>query len=382
MSYGKLSVWASLSIVLCSSCSSNTIKISGGFPGSAGSTIYLEQVTPNKVVIDSVKASQSGKWAFKYKSMRTEPQFLNVRVGDSFVTLIAKPGEKINVSALQNIEMSYEVEGSEESKLLSQLNKSMLSSYLAIDSLYSIFNRETDDSIRKVVYSQIAKRYIEQKQHNIRFVVTNSNKMAALAALYLPMPNGVVIFGDPNDYNYFKMVADSLTPKYPKSAMVESLVRDVEQYQNRSKIKNMLSTSLSEQQLSSPDISISDMYGKQRKLSELRGKVVLLYFWSATTQNIAMLNSDLKEIYNIYSPRGFEVYQVSLDKDKALWVNSVVSQKLPWISVNDFKGTSSPTVGTYNVGAVPSNFILDREGNIVGKNIWGNELTTKIETIL
>ena len=57
-------------------------------------------------------------------------------------------------------------------------------------------------------------------------------------------------------------------------------------------------------------------------------------------------------------------------------------QKLPWINVCDFKGSASPAVGSYNVTVIPFNYVLDRNGDISGKNLWGNELASKIEELL
>ena len=124
------------------------------------------------------------------------------------------------------------------------------------------------------------------------------------------------------------------------------------------------------------------MYGQPQRLSDLRGKVVLVSFWSSATQGGSILNGELKELYDIYSKRGFEIYHISLDTDRSAWINALSEQKLPWINVCDFKGSASPAVGSYNVTVIPFNYVLDRNGDISGKNLWGNELASKIEELL
>ena len=128
-----------------------------------------------------------------------------------------------------------------------------------------------------------------------------------------------------------------------------------------------------------PEIAQPDMYGKTQKLSDLEGKVILLHFWSAAIGNSNAFNADLKDIYAKYHDKGFEIYQVGVDTSKALWVNTVQQQQLPWITVCDFQGQDSPAVGAYNVTALPTNYLIDRSGNIVGKDFSGQKLEDAIK---
>jgi peroxiredoxin len=122
-----------------------------------------------------------------------------------------------------------------------------------------------------------------------------------------------------------------------------------------------------------------DMYGKEQSLSSLEGKVILLHFWSAAVGNSNAMNADLKEIYAKYHDQGFEIYQVGIDTSKALWINTIQEQQLPWISVSDMKGEASTSLGEYNVQRLPSNFLIDREGNIVAKDLVGDKLEAEIK---
>ena len=123
------------------------------------------------------------------------------------------------------------------------------------------------------------------------------------------------------------------------------------------------------------------MYGKNIKLSSLAGRVILLSFWSTESGRMGGVNADLKEIYERFSERGFEIYQVGIERSKAVWINAVQEQQLPWISVGDMRGEHSPVLGMYNVKSLPANFLIDREGNIVAKNIYGNDLELQLEKL-
>ena len=131
-----------------------------------------------------------------------------------------------------------------------------------------------------------------------------------------------------------------------------------------------------------PEIAMQDMYGQVQRLSSLGGKIVLLHFWSVAVGNSNAMNADLKEVYAKYKEQGFEIFQVAVDTSKALWINAVQEQKLPWISVSDLLGEASPTLGAYNIAKLPANFLIDREGNIVGKDLAGNDLDAAIKKLL
>lgn len=368
-------------VATLASCSSNQAKISGKFAGLKDKMLYLEQLTPIKQVVDSVKLNGEGSFSFKYKFSKVEPRFLNLRVDNKLVTVLIEPGENVKLNAFCDITQTLKVSGSSGSELISELNKSMSKTFSEIDSLSTLLSRSTDETRRNELSTEITQKYYKQKRKNIEFVVTNSTSLASIFALYQNLPNGMSFFNDSKDFLYYKMVADSLSARYPLSVHVRTLIKDVEQFENRSNIENLVSSSLA-QDVKSPDLMVNDMFGENQSLSSLRGKTVLLYFWSVQSPNSALMNKELKDIYNTYSSKGFEVYQVSLDRSKQDWISAITSQKLPWINVNDFLGENSPVVSLYNVTAVPSNYILDRNGNIVGKNLWDNELIKKIEETL
>ena len=95
-----------------------------------------------------------------------------------------------------------------------------------------------------------------------------------------------------------------------------------------------------------------------------------------------MLISKETEKYAKYHDQGFEIYQVGIDTSKALWINTIQEQQLPWISVSDLRGEASPAVGAYNVQSLPANFLIDREGNIVGKDVYGADLDKRVAALL
>ena len=119
-----------------------------------------------------------------------------------------------------------------------------------------------------------------------------------------------------------------------------------------------------------PDIALNDINGRQQILSAYKGNVIALIFWDS--ENVAQrnYNAELVEIYNKYHKKGFEIYQVSLNSDKTAWALQVKSQQVPWISVCDPQGYLSASALMYNVTNLPAMYLIDKEGTIVGKDIF------------
>lgn len=132
-----------------------------------------------------------------------------------------------------------------------------------------------------------------------------------------------------------------------------------------------------------PDIQLPNPEGKIIKLSSLKGKVVLLDFWASWCGPCRMENPNVVKAYQKYKDKGFTVFSVSLDNDKAKWLKAIEADKLEWSNhVSDLKGWQSTVARLYGVSGIPSTFLLDKEGNIVAKNLRGPVLDQKLLELL
>ena len=128
------------------------------------------------------------------------------------------------------------------------------------------------------------------------------------------------------------------------------------------------------------DIALPDNKGKVRKLTELKGKVVLLDFHVFATNDSPARILLLRELYNKYHDQGFEIYQVSLDPDEHFWKQQ--TSALPWISVREEAGLNSSTIRIYNVQGVPEFFLIDRGNNLVGRSQTIKDIEEAIKNLL
>lgn len=131
-----------------------------------------------------------------------------------------------------------------------------------------------------------------------------------------------------------------------------------------------------------PELEFTDPDGNVRKLSDLRGKVVLVDFWASWCGPCRRENPHVVEMYAKYHDRGFEVFSVSLDNNKDRWKDAIAKDGLVWPNhVSDLKGWGSAAAKLYGVNSIPSTFLLDKDGRIIAKGLRGEQLTAVLEQI-
>ena len=130
------------------------------------------------------------------------------------------------------------------------------------------------------------------------------------------------------------------------------------------------------------DLSIPDREGVEISLSTLKGKVVLVTFWASRSEESIKALLQLQSTYKKYHSSGFEIYAISLDNNKLNWVKAIDFNEFEWINVSELSFPESRASLLYNVSAVPSTFLINREGEIVVKNLFGRTLETWLDNII
>jgi peroxiredoxin len=370
------------SLMLIVACQQNSVTIKGHVSNAENELLELAVNTVPKKLVDTVRLKSSGKFSFKYHFKKNSfPVFFTLTVGDKVLaSLLTEPGEQITVETDIKNPAAYKVSGSEGSLLLKELNDQMLRTTMSIDSVMKIIdkleNTPDNEELSKKINRDLAGIFTRHKRDLIRFVIKNNKSYAAYTAIYQLLPNGIGVFGKEGDALYFKILADSLEQRYPRSPYVLQLRDDYERLTKTSNIQNLIDQA---EESSLPEIKLPDPTGKQVSLLDLKGKLVLLNFWSSKDKITALNNNELLPIYEKYKSSGFEIYQVSLDEDRDSWLQTINTQKLPWINVCDFMGVRTYPVRIYNVTALPANYLISRDCEIIGKNLFGDKLEEKIK---
>ena len=361
--------------VVATSCYNNNVEVSGRFVGLNSKMVYLEQMSASgQSVIDSVALDNDGGYRFVIKDVDPTPSLYNIIYSSDRIPLLVSRGEKIELGALGSALSNYTVKGSHESELLRKFNKEYLEGQLELNRAVLGYNNASAEE-RKHLATKYNELYRTIKRKQISFIIENKGSLASVYALYQRLPGEQYLSGADSDLIYYRTVADAVSKSYPTSPYLLTLSNDIARMEARISLMNSIESR------TYPELEGRDMYGNEVALSSLEGSVVLVDFWSAEAGNSNAFNAELKEIYEEYASSGFRVYQVSADTSKAIWIKAVQEQQLPWISVCDFKGQASPMLRSYNVRKLPSNFLIDREGNIVGKDLYSDALEDKLEEL-
>ena len=167
---------------------------------------------------------------------------------------------------------------------------------------------------------------------------------------------------------------DSLLLKYEDDFGYTSYYKALNEKFNRIKVLSIGQVA--------PEIILNDPEENQLTLSSFRGKYVLLDFWAAWCKPCRVENPNIVKMYNKYKKYGFEVYQVSLDRDKSTWLNAINMDGLQELNhVSDLKFWKSDAAETYNIKSIPASFFIDPDGKIIAKNLRGPRLEKKLSEI-
>ncbi len=365
-------------LFLCG-CRSSKVKISGRFVGNEAKTVYLEQVTPlAQSAIDSTLLDAQGNYRFLLKTAPQSPGLYNIVYNGERIPLFLAAGDRVEVGSVGNVVRNYTVAGSEESELLRRFYQAFVTGAQNLVKLAQRFSEAgLTEAARQSLIKEYTTEYYRIRREQLHFIIEHKASLAAVYALYQRLPGDTYLFNGDSDVVYFRTVAEALEQSHPESPYLQSLLAEITRMDARINLSSHIT------ETGYPDLEMSDIYGKKIRLSSLLGKVVLLDFWSAELGNSNALNAELKEIYAKYAHANtpFEVYQVAIDTSKPAWITAVQEQQLPWISVSDLRGKASTSLGMYNVQKLPTNFLIDKEGTLVARDIYGKSLTTKLDQL-
>ena len=377
-----------LFIVLVSSgCKNNIVKISGTLVNPLkGAYLYLDELKSDQLKpVDSVLITDEGTFSFKREVI--QPSFYLLKsTNNNFLTLLLEPGDKITIKAY-NDSLNYPISltGSKGSELMAEYNKTLQVTIKKLTGLNTIYNQNSENpDLPKIIESldSLAQVYLgEINIYTKKYIDENLKSLVSLVALYQQVAPSVYVLNPTKDLKYFEKVDSSMFSMYPEYEPVKSLHEQVKELTARMSGEASASPA-SAAGVVAPEIALPTPEGDTIRLSSTRGSVVLLDFWASWCAPCRKENPNLVNVYNIYHKKGFQIYQVSLDKTKEAWVKGIQDDHLEkWIHVSDVQYWNSIVVPLYKVESIPCNYLLDKEGRIIASNLRGEQLQTKLAEI-
>lgn len=370
-------------LIFFSSCKkSNQFTINGKISHAEGDTIYLEEllVSTTKPIAKKV-IDKNGE--FEFQGTATIPTFYLLKLSDNkFVTLLVDSIDNVFVEAdVANFGKEYIVQGSLGSIQIKELTENLNRTEHKLDSLRQLNNlykaNPEYENLKEKWTLEYNALIEEQSKFSTNFVLNNPFSMASVYALYQKYKDQSYVI---RDLQTMRTAASALNAIYPNSNLVKALYENTLQHLREQKAAQMKQF-IEQEGVNSPDIELPNPSGKEIALSSLRGKVVLLHFWAVEDQGSRLLNSLLVDAYKKYKSKGLEIYQVNVGTNRSEWLDAIDKDNLNWINVGDLEGSTQARL-SYNIQNIPYNYLLDKEGKIVAKNLTGLSLDKALSQIL
>ena len=373
-------------LALCA-CTGKSFNISGTITEAKDSVLYLENMSlSGPVAVDSVKLGESGTFSFSQQAPDA-PEFYRLRIAGQIINLAVDSTEQIEVKAqYPTMSAVYDVTGSEECTKIKELALLQMDLQRRIDAIVAA----PDLGVSAVQDSVLRVTEAYKDQVKRQYIFAEPMKAYAYYALFQTVRLGQMeslIFNprsSEQDVKVFAAVATSWDTYHPDAERGQNLhniaiegmknVRILQSRQLSNIDPNLVNVS------NVIDINLPDSKGQQRRLTELKGKVVLLDFHVFASEGSTQRIMQLREIYNKYHAQGLEIYQVSLDPDEHFWKTQTAA--LPWICVRDERGPQSEYLVSYNIQSIPTFFLVGRNSDLDKRDAQIKDLDAEIRSLL
>jgi len=374
-------------VVTFAGCKNNVVQISGKIVNSvSGEYIFLDELKSNELItIDSVKISDNG--TFNFKKEIAQPAFYLLKSQESnFLTMLLSPGEKINVKSYHDsLNYPISISGSKGTELMAEYNITLRNTINKLRGLEAVYTKNIDNPNLSAIMESLdstANVYLNEiNSYTKVYIDKNINSLVSLVALYQQVAPRVYVLNPSKDIKYFLKVDSSLSILYPQYEPVTALHEQVQKLVDGLNGKSEANPAAGQGSLA-PEIALPTPAGDTIKLSSTRGSVVLLDFWASWCAPCRLESPNLVKAYDLYHKKGFNIYQVSLDKTKEAWMKGIQDDNLgKWIHVSDIQYWNSIVVPLYKIESIPNNYLLDKEGRIIATNLRGDQLQKKLAEI-
>ena len=369
-------------LLLATGCTqSPQATIEGHITEAADKVLYLDHIGVERTIVtDSARLDQDG--AFRFRVAQPECfDFYRLRIGNEVAYLSVDSTETLTITAaLPTMSATYEVEGSEDNLMLKQLVHKQQELQQAVQ-----------QAVREASTMNTAQTRIDElvqdykKAVRMEYIYPAPGKPYAYFALFQRL-GGQLIF-DPlttrDDIRCFAAVATNLDLFYPEAERTKNLKSIALKGIRNTRPAQPVDYSVLEGKIHEAaiiDIALPDIDGTTRRLTDLKGKVVMLDFNVYGHPQSAARVLVMRELYDKYAVQGFEIYQVSLDEHEHFWKTAV--ENIPWVCVRSEDAPYSKEANLYGVQELPTYFLINRAGEVVKRDAAVEDLEKELKRLL
>ena len=354
-------------LLLLASCSSeNHYLVKGKIDGSDSITFYLQKREAGKLVNIDSAVSKNGSFTFKGGAVEY-PQLVQLVAGDTRKrTSFYLENSVIKIEGTLDSLFKAEISGSaaqDEYRTLIDANKSLTDIYSGIIAEYQQASKDGNSTLLSVIERKADSVQNEMLKNQKNFISDHPASYVTPSIL--------------SSISY-DMEAEEIEGMINKLDTAIAALPQMKALKER--VINMKTVATGQK---APDFTMNDVDGNPVSLySKVGSKLLLIDFWAAWCGPCRRENPNVVKVYAEFNKKGFDVFGVSLDQKKEDWLKAIEDDKLTWTHVSDLQYWSNSAAKTYAVSSIPSNFLLDETGTIIGKNLRGEDLYNKVKEIL
>ncbi|MFN0031295.1 MAG: redoxin domain-containing protein [Flavobacteriales bacterium] len=352
--------------------------VSGKLSNAAGKMIYLQRAVNNMLMTtDSTMIGSDGSFSIvpeqplgmDFYKVSIDPKNAITIITDSTEALVLE-GDFTDLQGTTKASGSPATEALRELELqCAPLNKND----------QQTVNRLSDPSVSKEEKAQLRQNLADSRKQRTDFMKTwLDNNSSSLGALLVVSQLDVRV-----DSKYYTKVFTDLKAGHGDMPMYKAIKQEVDMTLNPPpRMDPAQANAATAPGQPAPEIEMKDRSGKTRKLSDLRGKTVLIDFWASWCGPCRGENPNVLKAYSKYNKDGFEVFSVSLDRDKTKWEEAIAKDGLVWPGhVSELKHWDCTAARSYGVSSIPKTFLVDKDGKIIASDLRGPALDAKLQAI-